>query len=107
VTYPICRCGSDWLPACGADSFDSVLPIEMCEPGLVSNVEVRTSARFERLERTPAWRVPGSACPGGRPTDRSVVTVLSHARGVTTTLWRKPNDRARHFANFLGVSSYR
>ena len=29
------------------------------------------------------------------------------ARGVTTTLSRKPNDRARHFANFSGVSSYR
>ena len=36
-------------------------------------------------------------------TRRSVFSGVCRARGVTTTLSRKPNDRARHFANFRKI----
>ena len=36
-------------------------------------------------------------------TRRSVFSGVCRARGVTTTLPRKPNGRARHFANFRKI----
>ena len=46
---------------------------------------------FENREKRP------------RSTRRTVFSGVCHARGVTTTLSRKPNGRARHFANFRKI----